>query len=190
MSEEVDKKVIIDEFLKSKDFIDKINAEKSKAVDAFKTEKLDAIIESEFEKRMKLQEEKNKKSPEQIQLEEALKRIEKMEMETAAERREKLRLENKASALSELSNKGLKVPDSILDKFISEEKDKTQEQLKLFEDFISDYTSQIKTEKIKSNNITPPGDNSAGGNTIPEPGPDATKEEWKAYDKAIRAQNN
>jgi hypothetical protein len=189
MSEEVvlDKAKIIEEFLKSKDFIDIINGEKGKAVDNFQKEKLPTILESEFEKRTRLEEERNKKTPEQIALAEALKRIEKMELETAAEKREKLRLENKATAISRLSNKGLKIPENILDKFVSEEKDKTEEQLKSFEDFIDNYTAELKTEKIKSNNTFTPGGESTGGGTIPEPGEDATDEEFAAWYKANKS---
>jgi hypothetical protein len=183
----LDRETIIKEFLESKDFIDKINAERGKAVEAFQKEKLPNIIETEFEKRMRLEEEKNKKTPEQIQLDEALKRIEKMEAETAAEKREKLRLENKAHAISELSNKNLRVPEAILDRFISEEPDKTKENIKQFEDFINDYTINLNKEKIKSNNTFVPGGEGGSGNTLQEPGPDASREELMAYEKARRS---
>ena len=183
---EIDKKAVIDEFLKSKDFIDLINAEKGKVVDAFQKEKLPSILDAEFEKRTKLLEEKNKKTPEQIQLDEALKRIEKMEADSLAEKREKLRLENKNRAFSEIANKNLKVPETILDKLISSEPEETTKNVKTFIDFIADYTSSIKTEKIKSNNAFEPGKDPSGGGSIPIPDENATVADWEKYHRATR----
>lgn len=180
---ELNREEIITEYLSSKDFVDRLNAEKGKAIENFQKEKLPTILETEFEKRMRLEEEKKKKTPEQIALEDALKRIEHMEAASAAEKREKMRIENKLIAQSELSSRNLNIPEPILDKFISEEKEKTTEQIKLFTDFMDDYTTKMKSEKVKSNNTFVPGENKTSGGDVQTPGDKASQAEWENYFK-------
>lgn len=175
---------IIAEYLESKDFIDTINAEKGKAVESFQKEKLPAMIEEKKKEWTSALEESKKLTPEQQQLQEAMKRIESLEQEKIKAEREKLKIDNKAFATSYLSEK--KLPSDLVDLFISDDKDKTTQNLEAFATMMEKTLQGLKTESIKNNNTYVPGHDSTSGGGIQVPADGASRADWEAYYKAKR----
>ena len=179
---------IIEEFLSSKEFVEKINTEKTNAVQNFQKEKLPIILESEFSKRLKLEEERNKKTPEQLQLDEALKRIELMEANNIAKEKERLKAENKTNVLKVLSEK--KLPTDLLDFIVSDEEEKTNKNVELFTNMMDKWTTNLKEGFMSGNNTRVPGKDSISGNSGMEyPGDNASQAQLDAWYKATRNKN-
>jgi hypothetical protein len=183
----INKEQIISEFLESKDFEKKIQGIKGDAVrtalEKYEAETLPKKQEewqSAFEKSKEL-------TAEQRTIKALEEKVAAMELADKQEKKQRLFAENKAHALSALTEKGLKVPESILDRFVSDEKEKTEQGLKEFADFMTNYTTELKSQSVKSNNVQVPGNKTAGGGGLTMPGENATQAELEAYYKAKRA---
>jgi hypothetical protein len=103
-------------------------------------------------------------------------------METEIKQKEKNEMlqKNKNLALTTLSEK--KLPTDIMDFLVTDEQEKTKENIDLFSQMMESYTTSIKNNKMASNNTVLPGkDEVLTGGKIPEPAEGASKAEWKEY---------
>jgi hypothetical protein len=174
----LDKNEVISDFLKSKDFIDMINAEKGKAIESFQKDKLPTLVEKEIEAR-------NHKEPWQIELEQMRNKVTAMEQEKAKEVEARIRGEHKAKALKVFSEKNL--PTDLVDFLVSTDEEATNSNIEKAISVFEDFKATFKQDALKSNNTKVPGEvSTAPKGSIPEPGPEATKEEWKAYWKQTK----
>ena len=154
------------------------DAEASRQIEAFKKNTLPLTIEEEVKKRI---EASSKKTPEQIKFEEYERKLNELTNTLKEKERAELIQRNKNSALKHLTEK--KYPVDILDFLVSDEEDKTNKNLELYSKMMENYETSIRQSFIKNNNtfVPPKNKETIGGDSIPEPGPNASKAEWKVY---------
>lgn len=148
----------------------------SKAVDTYKSKTLPLAVEEEVKKRV---ESMNTKTPEQIKLEEYDKKLAELTNKYQQKEREELIQKNKNYALKTLSEK--KLPTDVLDILISDEEEKTNNNLEMFSNMMENYTTNIKQEFMSGNNIKVPGRSEVMTANSDMPGEDATSKEWESY---------
>jgi len=182
--EEQKVKITFEEAMKDPDFARAINSYKdsavSKGVESYKSGNFEEAVKKAVEQRL---EESKKKTPEQIKIEEMAKTMEKMKADLEKERLEKIRLNNNSLARKALDAKGF--PKDLADFIIGDTEEATNEKLGKLIEILSDYEQGKKTEALKNNNIKVP---ESAGNLdvkVKEPGEGASKEDWKAYWKAV-----
>lgn len=164
---------VIKEFMESKDFIDLINAEKGKAVENFKQEKLPELVTKEIELR-------NHKEPWQIQMEEMQRKMAAIEKEKAAEVEARIRGENKAKALKVFSDKGL--PSDFIDFVVDVDEEKMNKNVELAVGVFENYAKSLKQGMLKDNNTHVPGkDETISSSGLQVPGDNASQKEWEEY---------
>lgn len=173
------KELSFEQLMKNEDFAKQIrsfaDSESSKAVDAFKEKGFKKAVETGVSEAL---EAKEKKTPHQIEVEELNKRLNAVETENQEKELKRLRSDNKVKAINFLKEKTL--PSDMLDFLVSEESEKTDENVNIFATMMEDYGQAIKQGQLKGNNTFVPS--SPGNNdSLQEPGVDASKEEWKEY---------
>jgi hypothetical protein len=151
----------------------------SKAVEAYKEKGFKSAVESEVMKRL---EAKEKKDPMQIKFEEMERKQNELLEKLAEKERAELRAQNKATALQALSER--KLPTDVLDFFVTDEQEKTQENIEIFAGMMESYTQSLKQDSLKNNNVKVPGSGTEGGNHKNVPGENASQSEWEAYFKS------
>jgi mannitol-1-phosphate/altronate dehydrogenase len=156
-----------------KSFADK---EGSRQVEAFKNKTLPSTIEDEVKKRLEAQ---NHKEPWQIKLEEMEKQQNQLMEQLKQKERSELIQKNKNQALKTLTDK--KLPSDILDYLVSDEQEKTNSSIEAFVSMMDNYTTNLKQDLLKSNNVRVPGQGETFTGGAQEPGEGASKAEWKAY---------
>lgn len=153
-----------------------VDAEASRQVETFKTKTLPDIIDQQVKAKM---EAAQHKEPWEIQMEELKRENQKIQEALKQEQLGKLLEANKNKALSMLTEK--KLPTAMIDHLVTTEPEKTQHNVETFIKTMEDYTNSVKQSMVKGNNVqVPSGD---GSSTVGEPGPNATKEDWKEYYK-------
>lgn len=161
----------------SKQFQSYVDSQTSKAVEAFKQKGFVAAVEKEVETRLKA---KETKTPEQIKFEEYEAKLADMQNKIAEKERLEMRIKNKESARTSFIE--AKLPEGLLDFLVSEDAEKTKSNIEAATKMLEDFRTDVKKSIVSGNNIDVPG-KTVPGLTDKEPGPNATKEEWKAYYK-------
>lgn len=173
------KEMSFEELMKNEDFAKQLrsfaDSESSKAVDAFKEKGFKKAVEAGVAEAL---EAKEKKTPHQIEVEELNKRLNAVETENQEKELKRLRSDNKVKAINFLKDKSL--PADLLDFLVSEESEKTDENINVFATMMENYGQAIKQGQLKENNTFVPSD-PGNGDSLQEPGEDASKEEWKEY---------
>jgi uncharacterized protein (DUF885 family) len=154
-----------------------IDAGVSKGVESYKEKGFTKAVEQEVEQRLKARE---TKTPEQIKFEEYEAKLAAMQDQLAQKERLEMRTKNKEAARAKIKEVG--VPDDLLDFVVSEDSEKTNNNLEKYIASLSNFKNQIKQEILKGNNIKVPGANTETGAE-----PDLskmTKDQVKAYLKS------
>lgn len=168
----------INQLMEDEDFAKRLNSyldsEKSKAVASYEAKTLPKKVQEQVEREL---ENRNKKEPWQLELEKMQSQLEETNRKLAekeqAERREQLR--NKA--LQQATEK--KLPTKLVDFVVADDEETTNQNLELLEKTLADYGKSIKQNIYQSNNPEVPANETDG--KPGEPGPNATKEQWKQY---------
>lgn len=131
---------------------DELNAFKGKI-----KEEMLGDVESLKKKAIEEYEESRKKlTPEQQKEKEYNERISKLEQTLAEKDKRASILENAKAAESLLKQKKINVPDSVLNRFVTEDVDKTTENVNELINYYEELTQSIKQQYLKSNNIKVP----------------------------------
>jgi len=172
-----------DEFRNSKEFIDFSNTFKGQVIETYSKEKLPELVNQRAEDVLR---ERENKTPEQLQMIELQKQIELLRTEKESETKGKLIQTNKSSALKSLTDSGL--PTDFVDFFVSDNEQKTNDNVKLFTDSMEKYLQGIKQDGLKNNNVKVPSvdavTQTGDQHGIPVPAGDNPKE-WEAYHKKV-----
>lgn len=170
----------VDELLEKEDFqkVMKSFADKEarRQVEAYKSNTLPKTVEEEVAKRL---EASKHKSPEQIKFEEYEKKLADMQNQLQQKERAEMIQKNKNFAIKTLSEK--KLPSDIIDFIVSDEEEKTVENINMFSSMMEKYTTSIKSEFMRGNNTFVPGKDTSGGGGITVPGDNASQAEWENY---------
>jgi hypothetical protein len=172
---------VIKEFMGSQQFIDKLNAEKGKAIKTFQEEKLPGIIQERINEEL---EKRNTKTPEQIREEEWNTRLKALEEERDTERKTRLLEANKNKALSSIKTKDF----PLLDRLISAEEEATVSNVESFNQWLDEYTNSVKQSVVKGSNVDTGRDRSPGASGA-GPGDKADKLTWLQHLQEERKNN-
>lgn len=124
----------------------------NKQVDAYKEKGFKTAVENEVAKRL---EAKNHKEPWQIKLDEMeLKQTELMSKLQDKELAE-MRANNKANIANNIAD--YKLPSGLIDLLVSEETEKTEQNISLLKEAFENFGQSLKQDNIKGNNIKVPG---------------------------------
>lgn len=168
----------INALMEDESFAKKLNSyldsEKSKAVASYEAKTLPKKVQEQVEKEL---ENRNKKEPWQIELEKMQIQLEETNKKLAekerAERREQLR--NKALQLATEK----KLPTKLVDFIVADDEETTNKNLEMLENTLTEYGKTIKQNIYQNNNPEVPAREAEG--KPGEPGPNATKEQWKQF---------
>src|SRR6056297_3066599 len=162
-----------EEILKDPEIKSELDRRISKAVDAHDKEKVPELVHKRLQE--ELEKEDNPLKAEVKNIREELNSW-KHKAEEAERQRKREEIKNKAQ--QKISEKGL--PSDIIDFLITDDEESTDSNLSRFEESITKYADKIKKGVYDGKNTDVPGKETS---TSPsgEPGPNATKEEWKKY---------
>jgi len=121
------------------------------------------------------------KTPEQLEMIEMKNTMKNMQSELAAKDLKAVRSTNESIVLKGLTDKGL--PSGLSTYIVADTEESTLKNLESITGVITDYLQDIKTEKIKNNNIKVPSKEGVSTDGIVMPGPTASAEEWEEYFK-------
>ena len=180
--EELETKVVIptfEEMMKDKTFKDSFQSQLdsgiSKGVEAYKTGSFKEAVEKGVAAKI---EAAKHKTPEQLQIEEMANNMKALQKQLADKEVANIRKDNKVMALKGLTDKGL--PSGLIDFVIDDTEEGTVTKLEVMSKVFTDHLQNIKTEKLKNNNIVVPTDSNTTS-TLTMPGKDATEADWKDY---------
>lgn len=153
----------------------------SKVTKALETQrsKLEASLNERAEELIK---QRATKTPEQIKLDELNAKIANMEKQVADKELNEMRLTNKSKATKMLNEANL--PIDLVDFIVSADAEETDANAAKVIEVLTGFTTEIKQGVLKNNNTQLPGKTKMSGG-LKEPGPNASKEEWKAYVKEM-----
>lgn len=154
-----------------------IDSEISKAVNKYKETTYKKDLEVGISKAL---ENRDKKTPEQIQISNLQKELESERNIRIEKERTVLRNSNLKTAMETLSSKGL--PVEFADLIASDDSEKTTTELSKVMDVLDTIITKTKQQVIDGNNIRIPSKTKSGDSTT-LPGENASKEEWKTWIK-------
>lgn len=158
-----------------------VDAQVGKAVEAYKQKGFQTAVEKEVEQRLKV---KETKTPEQIRFEEYEAKLADMQNKMREKELTEMRLTNKEKARAKLLE--AKLPEGLVDFIASEDSEKTEANIAAAVKVLEAYKTEITQSLLKGNNVQTPGRTAKPGETLAEPGPNASKEEWANYWKQVK----
>lgn len=168
----------INALMEDEDFAKKLNSyldsEKSKAVASFEANTLPKKVQERVEKEL---ENRNKKEPWQIELEKMQTQLEETNQKLAEKERAERREQMRNKALQIATEK--KLPTKLVDFVVSDDEETTTKNLEMLESTLTEYGKNIKQNIYQNNNPEVPAKETEG--KAGEPGPNATKEQWKQF---------
>ena len=177
-SPKFDKEQLFQEFLSSQKFKDILNAEKGKAVESFQKEKMPEMVQASVKAEL---ENREKKTPEQLALEETQREIKQLKQEREQERKALLLDKNKGTVLSTLKEKNLTPLQSLVDFVADSDDEATTTRLNTLVESVEKLLKQSNAGSLGSGKSEIPSNTSEGG--VNEPGPNASDQEWMDYYK-------
>ena len=156
--------------------------EARRQVDSYREKTLPGIVEDQV--RLKIEATQHKE-PWEIKIAELEANQEKLTLQLKTEERSKLVQKNKTKAMSLLAEK--KLPTDLVDFFISDEEEKTVNNIAAFSNVFENYEQELKQNFIKNNNTFVPSDNHTIENTGLTMPPDGSSQaEYETYYRAKR----
>lgn len=161
-----------EEILKDPEIKSEFDRQVNKAVEKHDSEKVPELVQK------RLQEEMDKDdNPLKAEVKSIREELNSWKQKAEEADRARKRQEIKNKAQQTISEKGL--PSDMIDFLVTDEEESTEENLKRFEESLSKYTDKIKQSVYNNKNTDVPGKDSTS--SAGEPGPNASKEEWKKY---------
>lgn len=174
----------LEDALKNPDFAKQlksyVDSASGKAVEAYKDKGFAAAVDKAVESRIKARE---TKTPEQIKFDEYESKLAEMQSKIAEKELSEMRGKNKDLARGKF--KEAKLPDSLLDFFVSEDEEKTNKNLEKAMKALGDFRDEVKKGVLSGNNTVVPG-KTVTTSGLKEPGPGATKQQWADYWKQAK----
>lgn len=162
-----------DELLQDPEIKSELDRRVSKAVENHDKEKVPELVQKRLQE--ELEKEDGPLKAEVKNIREELNSW-KQKAEEAEKQRKRQEIKNKAQ--QKISEKGL--PGDMIDFLVTDDEESTEENLSRFEESISKYADKIKQSVYNNKNTDVPGKDS-NTTSSGEPGPNASKEEWKKF---------